>query len=68
MRAASVGAASLDARRDAPAQLPTASARSDQRTFATQGDMLNSVKLYYSVMASPRVREPAAGERGKGAS
>ncbi|KAM3961456.1 uncharacterized protein ACR2FA_004572 [Aphomia sociella] len=43
--AASVGAASLGARREAPAPRRAPSVRSDERPFATQGDMLNSIKF-----------------------
>ncbi|XP_061711047.1 dual specificity protein phosphatase CDC14A-like isoform X5 [Cydia pomonella] len=43
----SVGAGSLGARRDAPAPVLQRSprVRSDERTIATQGDMLNSIKF-----------------------
>lgn len=45
--AASVGAASLGARRDAPLPKQAPSVRSDERPLATQGDMLNSIKVTY---------------------
>lgn len=41
----SVGVASLGARRDAPAPRAAPSVRSDERPIATQGDMLNSIKV-----------------------
>ncbi|VVC98942.1 unnamed protein product [Leptidea sinapis] len=45
-RDGSIGAASLGARRDAPApSRPAPSVRSDERPLATQGDMLNSIKF-----------------------
>ncbi|XP_038218613.1 dual specificity protein phosphatase CDC14A-like [Zerene cesonia] len=43
-RDSSIGAASLGARRDAPAARQAPSVRSDERPLATQGDMLNSIK------------------------
>ncbi|XP_073962493.1 uncharacterized protein isoform X2 [Choristoneura fumiferana] len=43
--AASVGAGSLGARRDAPIPMRAPSVRSDERPLATQGDMLNSIKF-----------------------
>lgn len=45
-RDGSVGAASLGARRDAPTVRRAPSVRSDERPLATQGDMLNSIKVY----------------------
>ncbi|KAJ8710081.1 hypothetical protein PYW07_009447 [Mythimna separata] len=44
-RDGSLGAASLGATRDAPAPRRAPSVRSDERPLATQGDMLNSIKL-----------------------
>ncbi|CAK1543452.1 unnamed protein product [Leptosia nina] len=44
-RDGSIGAASLGARRDAPAVRRAPSVRSDERPTATQGDMLNSIKF-----------------------
>ncbi|XP_045505359.1 dual specificity protein phosphatase CDC14B-like isoform X2 [Colias croceus] len=44
-RDSSIGAASLGARRDAPAARQAPSVRSDERPLATQGDMLNSIKF-----------------------
>lgn len=41
----SLGAASLGANRDAPLPRMTSSVRSDERPLATQGDMLNSIKV-----------------------
>ncbi|XP_032523729.2 dual specificity protein phosphatase CDC14B-like isoform X2 [Danaus plexippus] len=41
----SVGASSLGARRDAPAGRRAPSVHSDERPFATQGDLLNSIKF-----------------------
>lgn len=46
--AASVGAASLGARREAPLPKRAPSVRSDERPLATQGDMLNSIKVTWS--------------------
>ncbi|RVE51659.1 hypothetical protein evm_003631 [Chilo suppressalis] len=45
MRAASIGAASLGARRDAPTPKRAPSVHSDERDVATQGDLLNSIKF-----------------------
>ncbi|XP_059055804.1 uncharacterized protein LOC131849707 isoform X3 [Achroia grisella] len=44
-RDGSIGAASLGARRDAPAPKRAPSVRSDERPHATQGDLLNSIKF-----------------------
>ncbi|KAJ8710798.1 hypothetical protein PYW08_009313 [Mythimna loreyi] len=44
-RDGSLGAASLGATRDAPTPRRAPSVRSDERPLATQGDMLNSIKL-----------------------
>lgn len=43
--AASIGAGSLGARREAPKPMRAPSVRSDERPLATQGDMLNSIKV-----------------------
>lgn len=44
-RDGSLGAASLGATRDAPTTRRAPSVRSDERPLATQGDMLNSIKV-----------------------
>ncbi|CAH2057255.1 unnamed protein product, partial [Iphiclides podalirius] len=54
----SVGAASLGARRAAPAPKLAPSVRSDERPTATQGDMLNSIKLHR------RFRETLTKDKG----
>ncbi|XP_039746463.1 uncharacterized protein LOC120624153 [Pararge aegeria] len=57
-RYGSIGAASLGARRDAPPDPRQApSVRSDERSLATQGDMLNSIKF------QRRFRETMTTER-----
>lgn len=49
-RDGSIGAASLGARRDAPPERRAPSVRSDERPLATQGDMLNSIKVICSIL------------------
>ncbi|XP_072948208.1 uncharacterized protein [Epargyreus clarus] len=56
-RDGSIGAASLGARREAPAPQRAPSIRSDERPLATQGDMLNSIKF------QRRLRDTLQGEK-----